>query len=51
VNRHATHKKTIEGWQWPLILPGDLLAWMDDSIKLQGAKGGKRIGKDGENWG
>lgn len=39
------------GWQWLLILPGNLLAWMDDSIKLQGAKGRKRIGKDGESWG
>lgn len=38
-------------WQQPLRLPGNLLAWMDDSIKLQGAKGRKKIGKDGENSG
>lgn len=38
-------------WQQPLRLPGNLLAWMDDSIKLQGAEGRKKIGKDGENLG
>lgn len=46
VNRHATHRNK---WGWPLSLPGNLLAWMDDSIKLQDAKGRKKIGKDGEN--
>lgn len=38
-------------WQQPLRLPGNLLAWMDDSIKPQGAKGRKKIGKDGEKFG
>lgn len=47
VNRHATQKNKSD---WPLSLPGNLLAWMDDSIKLQDAKGRKKIGKDGENW-
>lgn len=50
VNTHATQKIKC-AWQQPLRLPGNLLAWMDDSIKLQGAKGRKKIGKDGENLG
>lgn len=38
------------GWQWPSCLPGHLLAWMDGSIKLQDAKGRKKIEKGGGNW-
>lgn len=38
-------------WQQRPRLPGNLLAWMDDSIKLQDAKGKKKTGKDGKNLG